>query len=100
MLNFLRQFLRNNVGRVNPFDVLMLALHFLSSVELDPEADCVFVNEINEGFQVTTGHSLKDGITPRIWEEEVMRLTILLDPDQWRESEVYRKWRGMGAYNV
>lgn len=77
-----------------------MALQFFASAELDPGADCVFVNETEGGLRVTTGQSQKDGVEPRVWEEEVMRLEILLDPDAWRQSASYRAWRGMGFFNA
>lgn len=98
LIDILRSFLRRHAHELNPFDVLVVSLQFFAGVELEPAADCVLVNEEEGGFSVVACMSAKDGVCPRIWESPVIEVSILAEPDEWRESTNYRQWRTRGFY--
>lgn len=80
--------------KVNPYDLLQIALEYLVNTDLSKGCRYVNVDEINEGFQAMA--ALSSGslqISPLIYEVATVEVKILQDPDLWRLSDRYERWR-------
>lgn len=90
----LRAWFRGQLGEPpNPFDILTIAMQFAVNVEFCRESRYVSVDENEGGLVAHGGVLLPCGAGLTTGEKAVAELRILLDPDEWRRSERYRKWR-------
>lgn len=88
----LRAYLRKNVGVVNPYDLLQIALEFLVNTDLEPESAYVCVNQMWEGLQVWAGHKAKSLDGRLVTEVKSVEVHILQDPELWRLSKMFLQW--------